>query len=94
MANQIGKGLAESPHVGEEFVDAAGKTYDALGGVKAFEHFGDGSRFFDSIVSHVNKSADQIALDLKGASNAQVGAIKDFVKTLTKTQQKKVIYVQ
>jgi hypothetical protein len=65
-----------------------------MGGGKAFEHFGNGGQFFDSIVSHVNKSVDQVAIDLNGASKAQVGAIKDFVKTLTKTQQKKIIYVQ
>jgi len=94
LANQSGKALAESAHVGEEFVDAAGKTYDAMGGGKAFEHFGDGSKFFDSIMSHINKSVDQVAIDLKGASKEQVGAIKDFVKTLTKTQQKKITYVQ
>jgi len=35
-----------------------------------------------------------VAIDLNGASKAQVGAIKGFVKTLTKTQQKKIIYVQ
>jgi RHS repeat-associated protein len=90
LATQTGKGLAESAHVGEEFVDAAGKTYDAMGGGKAFEHFGDGSKFFDSIVSHTNKSVDVVALDLKGASKGQVGAINDFVKTLTKAQQQKI----
>jgi RHS repeat-associated protein len=94
LANQTGQALAESGHVGEEFVSAAGKTYDAMGGGKAFEHFGNGGQFFDSIVSHVNKSVDQVAIDLNGASKAQVGAIKDFVKTLTKTQQKKITYVQ
>lgn len=30
--------LAQSKHIGEEFVDAAGKTYDVMGGSKAYEH--------------------------------------------------------
>jgi hypothetical protein len=93
LAEQTGKSLVQSEHVGAEFVDAAGKTYDAMGGGKAFEHFGDGASFMKSIVKHVNKSVDQVAIDLKGASKDQVGAIKDFVKTLTKDQQKKVQYV-
>jgi len=35
-----------------------------------------------------------VAIDLKGASKDQAGAIKDFVKMLTKKQQDKVIYVK
>jgi RHS repeat-associated protein len=94
LANQTGTALVQSEHIGAEFVDAAGRTYDAMGGGKAFEHFGDGSKFMDSIVNHVNKSVDKVAIDLKGASKEQVGAIKNFVETLTKKQQDKVIYVE
>lgn len=94
LAQQTGEALVQSEHVGAEFVSASGKTYDAMGGGKAFEHFGDGSNFMKSIVGHLNKSVDKIAIDLQGASKAQVGAIKDFVKTLTKAQQKKIVYVK
>jgi len=96
LAEQTGARLVQSEHVGAEFVDAAGKTYDAMGGGKAFnaKNFGDGTKFMESIVKHVNKSVDKVAIDLKGASKDQVGAIKDFVKTLTKKQQDKVIYVK
>jgi hypothetical protein len=96
LAEQTGARLVQSEHVGAEFVDAAGKTYDAMGGGKAFEakNFGDGSKFMNSIVKHVNKSVDKVAIDLKGASKDQVGAIKGFVKTLTRKQQDKVIYVK
>jgi hypothetical protein len=93
LASQTGTGLAESAHVGEEFVDAAGKSYDAMGGAKAFEHFGAGNNFFDSILSHVDKSVDIIAVNLREASKAQVGAIKNFVQTLMKVQQKKIVYI-
>jgi RHS repeat-associated protein len=93
LAQQTGTALVQSEHVGAEFVDAAGKTYDAMGGGKAFKFFGDGSKFMDSIVSHVNKSVDTVAIDLQGASKSQIGAIKNFVKTLTEQQQKKVTYV-
>jgi RHS repeat-associated protein len=76
LAKQTGMALAESAHVGEEFVSGVGKTIDAMGGAKAFEHFGSGKEFFKSIVHHVNKSVDHVAIDLKGASEAQVKAVK------------------
>jgi len=55
LTEQTGKSLVQSEHVGAEFVDAGGKTYDAMGGGKAFEHFDDGSKFMESIVKHTNK---------------------------------------
>jgi RHS repeat-associated protein len=93
LADQTGKALAQSAHIGEEFVDAAGKTYDAMGGGKAFEHFGNGSSFLSSISDHLLKSVDYVAVDLKGASKEQIGIIKDFVKTLTNDQQRRIIFV-
>jgi RHS repeat-associated protein len=94
LAVQTGTRLAESPFVGEDFVSTAGKTYDAMGGAKAFQNFGNGSKFFDSIVHHVNKSVDYVAIDLKGASAKQINAIQKFVGGLTKKQQEKIIYVK
>jgi len=46
--------------IGAEFVDSAGKTYDAMGGGKAFQYFGNGSQFFKSIANHVNKAVDVV----------------------------------
>jgi RHS repeat-associated protein len=93
LAKQTGTALVQSEHIGAEFVSAAGKTYDAMGGAQAFKHFGTGKQFFDSIVHHVNKSVDHVAIDLKGASEAQIEAVKGFVSGLTKKQQEKIIYV-
>jgi hypothetical protein len=42
----------------------------------------------------VGATPHSLAIDLKRASKEQVGAIEDFVKTLTKKQQDKVIYVR
>jgi hypothetical protein len=93
LAEQQGLRLVESKHIGAEFVDAAGKTYDAMGGKQAFKHFGSGKEFLASIAHHVNKSVDHVAIDLKGASEAQINTVKGYVSTLTKKQQEKVIYV-
>ena len=94
FAEQEGIHLSVSSHVGEEFVDAAGKTYDAIGGGKAFEHFGDGSKFLNSLGKHVLKSVDNVIVDLKGASEEQVNTIKNYVGGLKDTQQAKIKYLQ
>jgi|WetSurMetagenome_2_1015567.scaffolds.fasta_scaffold76381_2 RHS repeat-associated protein len=94
LAEQTGLSLIQSEHIGAEFVDAAGKTYDAMGGGKAFDYFGNGGKFFESIVSHVNKSVDNVVIDLQGASKTQIKEIKAFVGTLTQEQIEKIMYVQ
>ncbi len=94
LAEQGGLRLFQSGHVGAEFVEATGKTYDAMGGVQAYKYFGSGTDFFKSITRHVNKSVDYVALDLKGASENQIKAIEKFVGGLTKEQQSKIVYVR
>lgn len=95
LAKQLGVRLEESAHIGADFVVAgANKTIDAMGGGQAYQHFGDGGKFFESIVHHVNKSVDYVAIDLKGASKKQIQAIEKFVGGLTKEQQEKIIYVR
>lgn len=60
----------------------------------ASKNWGNGAKFFESIVHHVNKSVDHVAIDLTGASKSQIKGIQKFVSGLTKEQQKKIIYVQ
>jgi RHS repeat-associated protein len=95
LAKQIGGRIVESAHVGADFVDAVTKkTFDAMGTPDAYKYFGSGKQFFESIVHHVNKSVDHVAIDLMGASKAQIKAIKGFVGGLTKEQQDKIIYIE
>jgi hypothetical protein len=96
LAEQTGARLVQSEHVDAEFVDAAGKTYDAVNSPAAYANwFRDGGKgILANIASTANKAVDYVAVDLKGASKDQTGAVKDFVKTLTKEQQKKIKYVQ
>ncbi len=95
LAKQIGGRLVESAHVGADFVDAVTKkTFDAMGTPDAYKYFGSGKKFFESIVHHVNKSVDHVAIDLMGASKVQIKAIKGFVSGLTKEQQGKIIYIE
>jgi RHS repeat-associated protein len=93
LASQLGEHLTESTHVGAEFVSAAGKTFDAMGTPQAYANWNT-KEFTSSIVRHLNKSVDYVAIDLTGASKGQIKAIKSFVGGLTEAQQKKIIYVQ
>lgn len=64
-----------------------------MGQPRAYE-FWNASEFTNSIIEHLNKSVDFVAIDLKGASKAQVEAIQKFVNGLTVEQQARIIYVQ
>ncbi len=99
LAAQQGLRLVESAHEGADFI-AVGKngaktTWDAIGQPGAYKNWASTSKdFFKQLTRHIDlKSADRVAVDLKGASKAQVKEIKSFVKGLTKEQQRKVTYV-
>jgi hypothetical protein len=100
LAAQQGLSLVESAHKGADFV-AVGKngaktTWDAIGQPGAYKNWASTSKdFFAQLTRHINlKSADKVAVDLKGASKAQVSEIKNFVKGLTKEEQQRVTYVK
>lgn len=93
FAAQEGLQLQVSTHVGEEFVDAAGKTYDAMGQPSAYK-FWNPAQFFSSITDHLNKVNDYTIIDLQGASADQIRQVKDYVGTLDQALQDKIKYVQ
>ncbi|HEX6717528.1 MAG TPA: RHS repeat-associated core domain-containing protein, partial [Pyrinomonadaceae bacterium] len=100
VAAQVGANFIESPHVGAEIVGTTGnyigKSIDLMGVPEAFvsRNWGNGAKFFDSILHHVNKSVDYVAIDLTGATKSQITAIRTYVSSLTKEQQAKIIYVR
>jgi RHS repeat-associated protein len=93
LAEKEGLQLASSLHVGEEFVDSAGKTYDALGTPKAFEFF-DFKSFTRSIQKHLNKSNDFTVIDFTGANSSQIDAVRGYVNGLAKEAQEKIKFVR
>ena len=93
-AEQYNLGLAQSSHIGEEFVDAAGKTWDAANSPTAYEHWGtQAGNILKNIKTTALKSADYTAVDLKGASKEQIATIRSYVRTLPDKLQKKIRYV-
>ena len=92
LAQQEGLQLTESEHIGAEYVDTAGKSYDAMGTPKAYEYFNQ-KQFQSAIDDHILKSNHFTAIDLTGASPDQATIIKNYVGTLDKAKQAKVIFV-
>ena len=96
LAKQLRSVLVESAHVGEEVVVAGTtKTIDMLGHAQAYKYWkpSDQKDFFLSITSHVRKSVDYVAIDLKGASKEQIAQITEYVNKLTKAERDKIIYI-
>lgn len=89
LAKQTGEALAQGTHVGEEFIDSLGRTYDAVSTGK-----GNTAKILENIKTTAQKSVDFVAVDLKGASKEMLKTIKNYVKNdLTKAQQQKIKYV-
>ncbi len=89
---QTGVKLQESPHVGADYVDHLGRTYDALGGPKASQ-FWDESQFLGSIDSHLLKSNNFTVVDLTGFTHAQIATVRNYVNSLPTTAQGKIIKI-
>lgn len=96
LAKQLGSRLVESPHVAEEVIVAGTtKTIDIMGHADAYKYwsFADKTKFLASIKSHLQKSVNYIAIDLKGASKEQIAEITQYVNGLTKAERDKIIYI-
>lgn len=93
LVKLLNYGLSESAHVGEEFlVTGTKKAIDVMGTPRAYQFWNQG-QFFNQIRRHLLKSVDYVVIDLKGASQQQIKAITEYVKSLTKQQQDRIIYL-
>lgn len=84
--------LVESWHVGAEFVDGSGRSYDAMGRPKAYQHF-NRNVFLGAIADHLLKSNDFTVIDLTGATVTQSSIIRDYVAGLDPGMRSKIIFV-
>jgi hypothetical protein len=95
MASSEYKGgvLSQSPHVGADFVDANGVTYDAIGQPGAYANW-DPTQFLSALDRHVNYvKGDYTVLDLTGASSSQLDTIFSHIDAYTEAQRSKIIIV-
>jgi hypothetical protein len=94
LAKMLGTTLEESIHEGAEYVVAGTtKTIDAMGTPNAYK-FWNKTEFLASIDSHLQKSVDYVAIDVKGASAKQKAEISSHVNKLSKELRDRIIYVR
>jgi len=87
-----GRTFSESPHVGAEYVDDLGRSYDALGTPAASAHWNE-RQFLRSIDSHLLKSNDFTVVDLTGFTRGQVGTVSGYVNSLSTEMQSRIVRI-
>lgn len=89
---QTGLKLRESPHVGAEYVDQLGRTYDALGNPRAAQFWNE-AQFTRSIDAHLRKSVDFTVIDLTEFKPEQINAVRTYINGLPNTAQSRIIRI-
>jgi hypothetical protein len=82
----------ESPHVGAEYVDDLGRSYDAVGTPEASRYWNE-RVFLRSIDQHLLKSNDYTVVDLSGFTPDQVAAVRRHLDGLPATEQDKIVRI-
>jgi RHS repeat-associated protein len=87
-----GRTFTESPHVGAEYVDDLGRTYDAMGEPAASTYWNE-TEFLRSIDRHIVKSNDFTVIDLSGFTPEQVAAVTRYVDSLSPEAQATIVRI-
>ncbi len=88
---QLGITLKESAHLGADYVDDLGRSYDALGGFDP--KFWNEKSFLRQIDKHLRKSNDFTVIDLTGFSQTAIEAVRRHLSTLSSDQLKRIIQI-
>lgn len=81
-----------SPHVGAEYVDDLGRSYDAVGSPAASRYWSE-SQFLRSIDSHLLKSNIFTVVDLTGFSSEQISVVRAYIDGLSTDKQSMIIRI-
>jgi RHS repeat-associated protein len=92
LMERLGVVLRESTHVGAEYIDELGRTYDALGNPAASRFWNNGE-FFRSIQRHLQKSNNFTVIDLTGFTYNQVAEVSSYLSTLGPSALSRIIKV-
>ncbi len=88
----LGRTLRESDHIGAEYIDDLGRTYDQLGDPRASAYW-DERQFFKSIDQHLLKSNDFTVIDMTGFASEQVESVAAYVGSLPIAAQQKIVAI-
>jgi hypothetical protein len=87
-----GRDFWTSEHEGADFIDDLGRSYDAVGDIKASENWNE-SKFLNSIRLHLLKSNDFTVIDLTGFTREQIAAVNRYLATLDDKQLAKILRI-
>lgn len=88
-----GRTFRESEHVGAEYVDDLGRTYDQLGNPLASSRGWNERKFLKSIDDHLLKSNDFTVIDLTGFTKSQIEGVSGYIDSLPTASQAKIIRI-
>jgi hypothetical protein len=92
LMDQTGLELRESPHVGAEYIDQFGRTYDQMGTPLASQFWNE-SQFLRSIDWHLLKSNNFTAIDLTGFTAEQIAVVRNYIGGLAPELQAKIMRI-
>lgn len=85
-----GRTFIESAHLGAEYVDDLGRSFDALGNPAASQYWNE-REFLSSINTHLLKSNEFTVIDLTGFTSSQVQAVTGYVNSLSANAQARIV---
>jgi Domain of unknown function (DUF4157) len=89
---KMGIDVKESAHVGAEYEDAQGRSYDQMGDPRASQYWNQ-EAFEASIQDHLLKQNEFTVIDMTDFTAVQQQAVSDYVSRLSPGQQAKIIKV-
>jgi len=92
MAQRPDIKLSESPHVGAEYVDQFGRSYDQMGKPAASTYWNE-RQFLRSIDEHLLKSNDYTVIDLTDFTPAQRQVVSNYVDGLSQVSRDRIIRI-
>jgi hypothetical protein len=92
LEQKLGIQVSQSPHIGAEYVDALGRSYEQIGDPMASKFWNE-NKFIASIDRHLLKSNDFLVIDLTGFTTEQIQAVERYLATLPKETLDKIIRI-
>jgi RHS repeat-associated protein len=93
LEQTLGIKLTRSRGVGD-WVDRAGRVYDAIGSGLTANRF-NAQSFVSQIRDHLRKKGiDRVVLDVRGLNASQIRIVRNYVERLSQDQQRRIITLQ
>ena len=94
LAEMLGKNLEESAHIGADFVDDQGISYDAFSAPAASKHWNrTRKQFFKSFRKHLRKSNHYTVIDLTGFTESQIAEVDKYLQNLSPEELARIMRI-